>query len=259
MLILLITQEPPLSPDEVATGNAIRTAQLSGALHRAGYTISQTWLDTSDKPHADTFRNRDELQATINRQCPDAVLVAYWELLELLPFELPQPVILDFVAPRPLEGLYEHPELVGTELQRLQSCLSKCDLVLTGNEAQRNLLWFTLLQAGFDLRGCEPILVVPLAAEPVGIPESDPESDGWTLVSGGVSWPWRKSDEYWQAIQSMRKARQSWSCLAGSIVGMRISEKQRHPIKPKSLHLILSSVAFYWIPPISALKWRTPT
>ena len=204
MLILLITQEPPLSPDEVATGNAIRTAQLDGALRRAGHTISQTWLDTSNKPHADAFRNRDELQATINRQCPDAVLVMYWELLELLPFELPQPVILDFIAPRPLESLYEHPELVGTELQRLQNSLSKCDLVLTGNGAQRKLLWFTLLQAGFDLRGCEPILVVPLAAEPVGMPESDPESDGWTLVSGGVSWPWRKSDEYWQAIQSMQ-------------------------------------------------------
>jgi len=236
MLILLITQEPPLSPDEVATGNAIRTAQLDGALRRAGHTISQTWLDTSKKPHADAFRNRDELQATINRQVPDAVLVAYWELLELLPFELPQPVILDFVAPRPLESLYEHPELVGTELQRLQSSLSKCDLVLTGNEAQRKLLWFTLLQAGFDLRGCEPILVVPLAAEPVGMPESDPQSDGWTLVSGGVSWPWRKSN----------------------IVGMRTRGKPQRPIRPKGSHLIPSSVIFYWNPPISALKLRTP-
>lgn len=204
MLILLITQEPPLSPDAVATGNAIRTAQLDGALRRAGHTIFQTWLDTGNKPHEGAFRNRDELQAIITRQSPDAILVAYWELLELLPFELPQPVILDFIAPRPLEGLYEHPELVGVELQRLQSYVSKCDLLLTGNEAQRDLLWFTLLQAGFDLRGCEPILVVPLAAEPVGMPESDPESDGWTLVSGGVSWPWRKSDDYWQAIESMQ-------------------------------------------------------
>jgi len=204
MQILLITQEPPLTPDDVATGNAIRTAQLEGALRRAGHIVWQTWLDTGDSPHPVAFRNRDELQATIIRQHPDVILVAYWELLELLPFELPQLVIVDFIAPRPLEVLYEHPGQAGVELERLQKNLAKTDLLLTGNEAQRDLLWFTLLQAGFDLRACEPILVVPLAAEPAGMPESDPESDGWTLVSGGVNWPWRKSDEYWQAIRAMQ-------------------------------------------------------
>lgn len=205
MLILLITQEPPLTSDTVATGNAIRSAQLEGALRRGGHTLTQTWLDTQNGAHQHAFRNRDELQAIISRQNPDAILVAYWELLELLPFEMQQPVIVDFVAPRPLEGLYENPAQVRAELLRLQSCLSKCDLLLTGNESQRDLLWFSLLQAGFDLRGCEPILVVPLAATIAGMPESDPETDGWTLVSGGVSWPWRKSDEYWRAIQSMQQ------------------------------------------------------
>jgi glycosyltransferase involved in cell wall biosynthesis len=203
MLILLITQEPPLTSDAVATGNAIRTAQLEGALSRAGHDITQTWLDRQDGSHPDAFHNRDELQATITSRNPDAILVAYWELLDLLPFELQQPVILDFVAPRPLEELYEHPEQVGSELKRLQRYLSKCDLLLTGNDAQRDLLWLTLLQAGFDLRGSEPVLVVPLAAEPAGRPESDPMSSGWTLVSGGVHWPWRKSEAYWQAIQGM--------------------------------------------------------
>ena len=204
MQILLITQEPPLTPDAIATGNAIRTAQLEGALSRAGHNITQTWLDKQNGTHPDAFHNRDELQAAITNQHPDAILVAYWELLELLPFELQQPVILDFVAPRPLEELYEHPERVGAELKRLQSYLSKCDLLLTGNNAQRDLLWLTLLQAGFDLRGSEPILVVPLATEPAGRPESDPLTSGWTLVSGGVHWPWRKSEAYWQAIQNMK-------------------------------------------------------
>ena len=204
MQILLITHEPPLRPDAVATGNAIRTAQLVGALRRAGHSISQTWLDQKKGAHRDSFHNRDELHAAITRRHPDAILVSYWELLELLPFELPQPVILDFVAPRPLEELYERPGRVSAELQRLQSNLSKCDVVLTGNKSQRDLLWFTLLQAGFDLRGCEPVLVVPLAAEPAGRPESDPRASGWTLVSGGVHWPWRKSEAYWQAIQSMK-------------------------------------------------------
>jgi hypothetical protein len=76
--------------------------------------------------------------------------------------------------------------------------------VLAGNEAQRDLLWFTLLGAGFDLRGCEPVMVLPLAAEAVGGPESNPVTDGWTLVGGGVSWPWRQSGEYWKAIQAIK-------------------------------------------------------
>ena len=205
MQILLITQEPPLSPDSVATGNAVRTSQLEGVLTRAGHTVKQIWLSTQSSRQDTTFCSRDELQAIINRQHPDAILVSYWELLELLPFDLAQPVIVDFVAPRPLELLFENPEKVGAELQLLQNNLTKCDLLLTGNEAQRDLLWFTLLQAGFDLRGCEPILVVPLSAEVAGSPESDPAIDGWTLVGGGVSWPWRKSEEYWQAIEAMKR------------------------------------------------------
>jgi hypothetical protein len=44
MLILLITQEPPLKPDAVATGNAIRTVQLEGALSRAGHSRMQSSL-----------------------------------------------------------------------------------------------------------------------------------------------------------------------------------------------------------------------
>ncbi len=204
MQILLITQEPPLRPDTVATGNAIRSAQLEGSLQRAGHDISHTWLDKNEGTHPDAFHSRDELQASITRRQPDVILVSYWELLELLPFELRQPVILDFVAPRPFEELYERPERVSAELQRLQSNLSKCDVLLTGNKSQRDLLWFTLLQAGFDLRGHEPVLVVPLASEPAGKPESDPLSNGWTLVSGGVHWPWRNSEVYWQAIQSMK-------------------------------------------------------
>jgi glycosyltransferase involved in cell wall biosynthesis len=204
MQILLITQEPPLKPDAVATGNAIRTAQLEGALSRAGHEVSQTWLDKQNNAHQKAFRSRDELQATITRQRPDALLVAYWELLELLPFDLAQPVIVDFVAPRPLEILFENPEQVRPELKRLQANLSKCDLLLTGNDAQRDLLWFTLLQAGFDLRDCEPVMVVPLSAEVAGKPETDPRTSGWTLVGGGVHWPWRKPEEYWQAIQGMK-------------------------------------------------------
>jgi len=208
MHILFITMEPPLAADAVATGNAIRSAQLAGALQRAGHTVTQTWLervgDGQASGHAEAFHSRDELKAAIVRRQPQVILVSYWELLELLPFDLPQPVILDFVAPRPLEILFEHPGRVQADLERLQANLSKCDVLLTGNRSQRDLLWFTLLQAGFDLRTYDPLLVVPLGAEPAGGPESDPRTSGWTLVSGGVHWPWRKSDDYWDAIRDMK-------------------------------------------------------
>ena len=84
MRILLITQEPPLTSDAVATGNAIRTSQLAGALSRAGHTLSQTWLDNlkddnlknrQRSRHPDAFQSRDELQAAITRQMEDV-----WEL-----------------------------------------------------------------------------------------------------------------------------------------------------------------------------------
>lgn len=140
MLILLIIQEPPLSPDAVATDNAMHIAQLDDALRRAGHTTARTWLDAGNNPHTDTFRSRDELQATINSLCPDAILVAHWELLELLPFELPQPVMLDFAAAEFLQHRCEQPEQVRIELQRLHSNLSKCDLLLIGNEAQQELV-----------------------------------------------------------------------------------------------------------------------
>jgi glycosyltransferase involved in cell wall biosynthesis len=181
----------------------VRTAQLEGALSRAGHRVSQVWLDPQNSQHPQAFQSRDELRSFITKRQPDAILVSNWELLGLLPFELAQPVIVDFVAPRPLELLFEHPEQVSRELRLLQSNLSKCDLLLTANDAQRDLLRFTLLGAGLDLRGCEPVLVVPLAAEAVGGPESDPAADGWTFVGGGVSWPWRKSDEYWHALQTV--------------------------------------------------------
>lgn len=202
MQTLLITREPPLLENEVASGNAIRTRQLESAFQDAGHAVSQVWLSNSAN-HPDAFRNRDELQSLISQKCPDAIVVSYWDLLALLPFELQQPVILDFIAPRPLELLYQKPEQVGPELKLLQRYLCKCDLILVGNQAQRDLLWFTLLQAGFDLRGSDPLLVMPLAAEFAGMPRSDPQTDGWTLVSGGVDWPWRKSDEYWKAIRAM--------------------------------------------------------
>jgi glycosyltransferase involved in cell wall biosynthesis len=158
--ILLIAQEPPSSPDAVAYQSVIRT----------GHTLSQTWLDTTQNPPADTFRNRDELQAMIIRLSPDTILVAHWELLELLPFELSQAVILDFVAPAATPNS-QHDRQADKQLQRLRSSLSKCDLLLTGNEAQQDKFW------------------LELATKPPLLPEAQRQATSITLAK--PRWPQR--------------------------------------------------------------------
>ncbi len=130
--------------------------------------------------------------------------MSYWELLELLPFDPPVPVVLDFLAPRPLEVLFENPEQVGGMLRRLRVALARCDLLLVGNAEQEKLLAFWLLEAGFDLREASPVCVVGLAGDPVGVDLShhgDLPGEPLRLVSGGVSWPWRRDERYQQAIE----------------------------------------------------------
>lgn len=140
MLILLITQEPPLSPAKTATDNTGSIAQLDGVLRSAGHTIVQTWLATSQHSHADTFHNRDELQASITMKKPEVILVTHWELLELLPFELPQSVMLYSTAGGLPASTSTQPDKVRAELQKLQNNLSKCDFLLTEGCTQRDLL-----------------------------------------------------------------------------------------------------------------------
>ncbi len=111
MRILILSQEPPFDPGAVATGNALRTHQLAGGLRAAGHDVSQAWLDRAGGENR--FRSADELRGLLQREAPDVVLVSYWELLELLPFDGLPPIVLDFLAPRPLEAIFETPERAG--------------------------------------------------------------------------------------------------------------------------------------------------
>jgi len=201
--ILLVAQEPVLQRREIVSGNAIRIDQICSALRHAGHELVHVWLAGPDRKSATNsgaFRSRDELQGIIQATAPDVIFLAYWELAELLPFDLRQPVVLDFVAPRPLEELFEQPESVRASLRRLRTLLQRCDLILVGNEQQRHLLINPLIEAGFDLRQGLPVLVVPLGAEKAAAPISRPGTEGWLLVAGGVSWPWRKSQTWMQAL-----------------------------------------------------------
>lgn len=206
MKILFLAQEPTLQRTEVVTGNAIRLDQLRTALLAAGHEVVHTWLAGAGHAAPGSFRSRDELQGLILAHAPDVILVAYWELAALLPFDLPQPVVLDFVAPRPLEALFENPQSVRAELRRLRENLQRCDLILVSNQQQKQLLINTLIEAGFDLRQGIPVTTVPLGAAPIGAPATRPGAAGWVLVSGGVSWPWRKSQHYLPALARAARA-----------------------------------------------------
>lgn len=200
MRLLILSQEPPFDPADVATGNALRTHQLATAVESAGHAVSQLWLDRAGGPGR--FRSADDLRGQIQQQRPDALLVTYWELLELLPFEPPAPVVLDFLAPRPLEALFEDPQRTGGMLRRLRVALARCDLLLVGSEGQKSLLAYWLLEAGFDLRDHDPVRVVPLAGEPVPTPERPDPTEGLRIVTGGVRWPWRRDEETLEAVRS---------------------------------------------------------
>lgn len=204
--ILHILQEPLQSKDTVFSGNDLRTRQLDQGLGLGGYRISHASLrGPGQQAVHGSFRNRDELQGIILREQPDIILVAYWELLSLLPFELTQPVILDFIAPRPLEELFEQPQNVQANMSRLRTALQRCDLVLCGNQAQADLLIPLLLEAGHDLRERLPLRIVPLGAALVGSPDNCPGPEGATLVMGGVNWPWRNEQAWLQALETASK------------------------------------------------------
>jgi len=160
MKILLITQEPPLHNEEIVSGNAVRSRQLKSGLESAGHEVSQTWLSSDRKRPEGSFRNSDELQGILLEHAADTIIVSYWELLGLLPYEMTRTVVLDFVAPRPLEEMFESPETVRASMRRLRLNLERCDAVMVGNELQRHLLINTMIEAGFDLRRSNPILVV---------------------------------------------------------------------------------------------------
>ncbi|MBT8061043.1 MAG: hypothetical protein KJO85_00065, partial [Gammaproteobacteria bacterium] len=172
MKILMIAQEPPMAPDQVVTGNALRAAQLSDAISGAGHTVTHLWHAPEARGGEGSFANRDELRSLLTRHAADVHLVNFWELLGLMPFDSDVPLVLDFIAPRPLEQLFQDPAQVQNDLARLETHLSRADLVLVGNEYQKQLLLLPLLGAGIDLRGDDIIEVVPLAAQAAGSPKS---------------------------------------------------------------------------------------
>lgn len=216
MNILLLTLEAPLDPSATCTGNQVRADHLKRGLEHHGHRVTQLWR--SDSAGAGTFGNAMALADQLHRRRFDAVLVAYWELAEWLPDGLGVPIVVDCVAPRPLEYHYEQPKETGDYLRRMLQVLNRADHILCGNQRQRRLMLGWLLHAGFDLRNTLPITVLPLSCDTSLLAaessEDRPPPSEWLLVSGGRHWPWRQSARWLAALaQESANAPASIHCM----------------------------------------------
>lgn len=204
MKILYITLEPPLDTTLIARGNTIRAEQFSASLHAAGHEVVQLWrkpYDDSEVADSDAmYANPDDLAGKIAAIDCDAVLVGYWALLEDLPNNLKKPVVVDFIAPRPLEALFEDTHTRDTEMRRLLAALSRAHGFIVANERQDHLLVPYLLMAGHDLREQVPIVRIPIATRPPLPAAPTAPQEHLMLVGGGVEWPWRKHQRWLDVI-----------------------------------------------------------
>jgi glycosyltransferase involved in cell wall biosynthesis len=209
--VLLVTHGAFLNRDRVATGNSVRGYYLSKALVDHGVRVCYAYPrelsggaaapDEADVPVAE-FGDRRELASLIDRVAPDAILVGYWELLELLPEPLGVPVILDLLAPRVLETRFQGGRSLAEEIARMLSLYRKADRFITGTRRQKDLLLPWLMMAGFDCRERPPIDVVPISAEPAEPRTLEGPDPVWGIVTAGVDWPWRRSEDYLAAAVS---------------------------------------------------------
>ncbi len=209
--ILLVTHGAFLSRDHVTTGNSVRGYYLSKGLVDHGIRVFYACLrdlsggatapDISDVSLAE-FGDRRELASLIDQVAPNAILVGYWELLELLPERISVPVIVDLLAPRILETRFQEKRSLADEIGRMVRLYRKADRFITGTTRQKDLLLPWLMLAGFDCREHVPIDVIPISTEPAkprSIEEPDPV---WKIVTAGVDWPWRHSGDYLAATAS---------------------------------------------------------
>jgi len=204
MKILFITLEPPFDPSLIVRGNTIRARQLILSLQQQGHDVVQVWRAPYDESEVAAsefmYQNRDELAQLIEQHQPQTVVAGYWALLEDLPEALNIPVAVDFIAPRPLEALFENTETRDTEMRRLLEALARAQGFIVANERQDHLLVPYLLMAGIDLRQYVPIVRMPIATEPPLPAAPSAPKKNWVVVGGGVDWPWRRQQRWLSAI-----------------------------------------------------------
>ena len=202
MKLLYLTLDPPLDPAVVATGNQVRVQGLKEALERAGHKVDQLSPAADGVSYSDVqtvYRSSDELAAIINEGAYEAILVAYWSLLSHLP-DTHLPVILDFIAPRLLEIMFQEPKRIKDKSFELVKALARADHFLVGNQRQSDLLLSQLLQAGFDCRFNVPVSIVPISARQLDV-SYERSNRKIRLANAGVDWPWRNSKAYREELK----------------------------------------------------------
>lgn len=201
MKIFQLSLHPPFDPARVATGSQVREAGLAAALTAAGHQITFCApLPAGERAGSELYYSSpQQLAARIAACRPDAILVAYWTLLAALP-AVQVPVILDCIAPRLLEAMYQTPGTLQHESRQLLALLARADHFLVGNQRQGDLLLTLLLLAGIDCRERVPVSLVPIATDGTPLPYTPPQ-DSIQVVSAGVDWPWRQSAAYVAVIE----------------------------------------------------------
>ncbi|MCF7991911.1 MAG: hypothetical protein K9M02_15855, partial [Thiohalocapsa sp.] len=218
MKVLIVTHGSYLNPSAVVSGNSVRGHFLARGLRAHGIDVVYACpadleqlqpSGTPDDPGIRVLNYADTaaLHALIRDEAPTVLYVGYWELLAEIPEPPGMPVVVDVVAPRILEALYQEERIAEDEIRRTLALYRRADRFVCGTERQKHLLLPWLLLAGFDCRYDVPVDVIPLSTEPGRAHAANERTDGLRFVSGGVVWPWRRTEAWFDAlVQSLGAA-----------------------------------------------------
>ncbi len=230
MKICLVTYGTFLDPARVVAGNSVRSYYMTRALTERGIEVAYFYpaflaqhasssVATPLGVSIHSYGDGPDLLRQIDAERPTAVLVGYWELLEHFPEGYAYPLIVDVVAPRILESLFEANRDLSVEARRLLELYRRADLFLAGNERQRHFLIPWLVLAGFRCAATAPVAVVPISTEVDAPPARDPWNGEWRLVAGGVTWPWRRMEAYFDPlVATLERGRARLDLFAGGYV-----------------------------------------
>ncbi|MBK5965834.1 hypothetical protein CCR95_17540 [Thiocystis minor] len=235
MKVLFITHGEYLDDMRIASGNSVRAYFIARGLAENGIEVMHTYPAALGAPANPAprpgicvcaYQDRDALAELIRAQAPDALILGYWELIETLPDWLDMPIVLDVVAPRILEAMYQEQLDLSDEVRRTLACYRRADRFLVGNQRQASFLIGWLILAGFDCRAAAPVDVLPISVEtappaPAGVAGQASRAN-LRLVSGGVSWPWRQTERWFErlvmALQRHGTGREELALFSGGYI-----------------------------------------
>lgn len=218
MRVLFITHAVFLDPTRISAGNSVRGFFLAKGLVERGHQVTFACPSSLERFSSKaveapepgirvaSFSDRAGLARLLEEQKPGVLLVGYWELLDELPEAPGMPVVLDVVAPRVLEAMFQPERELAGEVRRMLALYRKADHFLVGTERQRHFLLPWLIMAGFDCREDIPIDVLPISTRPCTPRESRLDDGTVRFVSGGVAWPWRRTKAWFDAVVKVLRA-----------------------------------------------------